>query len=102
MGDVVTIDGVSGLVDIAAGSDGSVWGLAKATVSGGQQLLRCIRGSGRHSWERIAGGATNISVGPDGLPWGGELQCQRPAEPRPSPQPPRALVDAARCATLSS
>ena len=69
MGDVVTIDGVSGLVDIAAGSDGSVWGLAKATVSGGHQLLRCIRGSGRHSWERIAGGATNISVGPDGLPW---------------------------------
>ncbi len=65
----VTIGGVTGLVDIAAGSDGSVWGLAKATVSGGHQLLRCVRGSGKHSWERISGGATNLSVGPDGLPW---------------------------------
>jgi hypothetical protein len=69
MGDVVTINGVSGLVDIAAGSDGSVWGLAKATVSGGYQLLRCVRGSGKHSWERVTGGAINLSVGPDGLPW---------------------------------
>ena len=87
MGDVVTIDGVSGLVDIAAGSDGSVWGLAKATVSGGQQLLRCIRGSGRHSWERIAGGATKISVGPDGLPW--VVNSNASALPNPGPAPNR-------------
>jgi Domain of unknown function (DUF4157)/Tectonin domain len=68
-GDVVTVNGSTGLVDIAAGSDGSVWGLAKAPVAGGHPVLRCVRGSGKHSWERVDGGAMNLSVGPDGLPW---------------------------------
>jgi hypothetical protein len=64
------VGNVDGLVDIAAGTDGSVWGLAKATVPGGHQVMRCIVGDGQHSWEPLIGaGGTAISVGPDGLPW---------------------------------
>lgn len=58
-----------GLLEIAAGTNGSVWGLGKATVPGGHQLMRCVPGSGTHTWEKVAGGATAVSVGPDGLPW---------------------------------
>ncbi len=60
---------VEGMLDIAAGTDGSVWGLAKATVSGGHQVMRCVPGDGTHTWELVSGGATAISVGPDGRPW---------------------------------
>ncbi|WP_380167874.1 DUF4157 domain-containing protein [Jannaschia sp. R86511] len=63
------VSGVEGLVDIAAGTDGSVWALAKAPVPGGHQLMRCVQGTGSHSWQPVAGGATAVSVGPDGLPW---------------------------------
>ena len=68
-GQMPKVSGVDGLVDIAAGTDGSVWGLAKAKVPGGYQVLRGVAGSGTHTWEPVAGGATAISVGPDGLPW---------------------------------
>ncbi|MGI8808046.1 MAG: eCIS core domain-containing protein [Acidimicrobiales bacterium] len=63
------VGGQDGLLEIAAGTDGSVWGLAKAEVSGGHQLMRCIPGNLTHSWEEVPGGATSVSVGPDGLPW---------------------------------
>ena len=68
-GQLPKVRGVDGLVDIAAGTDGSVWGLAKATVPGGHQLMRCVPGNGTHTWEPVSGGATAVSVGPDGLPW---------------------------------
>ncbi len=59
---------VGGLVDIAAGSDGSVWGLGTATVSGGHQLLRCIRGNGKHSWERVRAARRVSRSAPTGCP----------------------------------
>ncbi|MDQ3896509.1 MAG: hypothetical protein M3326_04510, partial [Actinomycetota bacterium] len=68
-GQLPKVGTVDGLVEIGAGTDGSVWGLAKATVPGGHQLMRCIPGSGTHTWEKVSGGATSVSVGPDGLPW---------------------------------
>lgn len=64
-----TIGSETGMVEIAAGTDGSVWGLAKAKVPGGHQLMRCVPGTGTHTWEQVSGGATSVSVGPDGLPW---------------------------------
>jgi hypothetical protein len=69
-GTLPRVGDVDGLLDIAAGTDGSVWGLAKATAPGGRQLMRCIPGDGNHAWEPIGevGGAA-ISVGPDGFPW---------------------------------
>ena len=68
-GQLPKVGAVEGLVEIAAGTDGSVWGLAKGTVSGGHQLMRCVPGKGTHTWEQVGGGATSVSVGPDGLPW---------------------------------
>ncbi len=68
-GQLPRVGTVDGLVEIGAGTDGSVWGLAKATVPGGHQLMRCIPGSGTHTWETVRGGVTSVSVGPDGLPW---------------------------------
>lgn len=69
LGQRAVVAGVEGLLDVAAGTDGSVWALATATVPGGHQLMRCVPGSGTHSWRPVSGGATAISVGPDGLPW---------------------------------
>ena len=57
-----------GLTDIAAGSDGSVWGLAKAKVSGATSWCgasaAAARTAGKHRRRRH-----KLSVGPDGLPW---------------------------------
>lgn len=58
-----------GLKDIAAGTDGSVWGLAHATALGGHRVMRCVPGNGTHTWVPTSGGAIAISVAPDGLPW---------------------------------
>lgn len=68
-GELAKVGTVTGLLDIAAGTDGSVWGLAKATVAGGHQVMRGVPGNGTHTWEIVSGGATAISVGPDGRPW---------------------------------
>ena len=69
VGERPSVGGVDGLVDIAAGTDGSVWGLARATVPGGHQLMQAVIGSGTHTWVPVSGGAVGVSVGPDGLPW---------------------------------
>ncbi len=69
IGERPKVGGVDGLADIAAGTDGSVWGLAKGAAPGGQQLLHCVPGNGTHTWQPVGGGATAVSVGPDGLPW---------------------------------
>ncbi|HXW82126.1 MAG TPA: hypothetical protein VEJ84_21695, partial [Acidimicrobiales bacterium] len=63
------ISGDAGMADIAAGTDGSVYGLAKEKVAGGYQVMRCVPGKGTHSWEKVTGGGTAISVAPDGIPW---------------------------------
>ena len=69
VGERPTVANVEGMLEIAAGTDGSVWGLAKAPVAGGRQLMRCVPGGGTHTWVPVSGGATAVSVGPDGLPW---------------------------------
>jgi hypothetical protein len=68
-GQRAVVAGVEGLVDVAAGTDGSAWALAKAAVAGGHQLMRGVPGSGTHSWRPVSGGATAVSVGPDGSAW---------------------------------
>ncbi len=69
VGERPQVANVEGMLEIAAATDGSVWGLAKAPVAGGRQLMRCVPGNGTHTWLPVSGGATAVSVGPDGLPW---------------------------------
>lgn len=53
------------LSTIAAGADGSVWGLGSAPVPGGYGVYSW-NGSG---WTQVPGAGVRIAVGPDGLPW---------------------------------
>lgn len=51
--------------DIAAGGDGSIWIIGTDNVPGGHGIYK-YNGSG---WTKYPGGAVDISVDPNGVPW---------------------------------
>ncbi len=55
----------SGAMDVGAGADGSVWIIGSDSIPGGYSIQRWTG----NTWEKVLGGATRISVAPNGTPW---------------------------------